>query len=73
MARKEPDLKKIYVLKEVYRKPDMEEAYCYIRTVKGNKEVAFSVLDEKTSFPDFSNCGVFWLRIEDFTKMFRAV
>lgn len=74
MARQEPDVKAIYVLKDECRKPDMDgEAYCYIRTIKGNEEVAFSVLDEKTSRPDFSECGVFWIRIEDFNKMFRAI
>ena len=43
--------------------------YAYIRAFKGD-EVGFSVLEYATSYPDFSNCGVFWVKEKDFFKVF---
>jgi hypothetical protein len=28
------------------------------------------VLEYATSYPDFSNCGIFWVREKDFFKVF---
>ena len=48
----------------------IEEApFVYVRGWE-NGEVGFSVLDEATAYPDFSNCGVFWVLPEDFIKLF---
>ncbi|MCI7146454.1 MAG: hypothetical protein MR991_08460 [Clostridiales bacterium] len=46
-----------------------EDVYAYVRGIEGGK-VGFSVLDEATRSPDFTNCGVFWVREKDFTKVF---
>ena len=46
-----------------------EAPFAYVREWK-NGEVGFSVLDEATNTPDFSNCGVFWVLPEDFIKIF---
>ena len=43
--------------------------FAYIRAFKG-KEVGFSVFEYATSHPDFSNCGVFWVKENDFFKVF---
>ena len=60
-------------IKAIYKVKDelhMEEApFAYVRGWK-NGEVGFSVLDELTPTPDFSNCGVFWVLPEDFIKLF---
>ena len=45
------------------------EVYGYIRDWKNGK-VGYSVLDEATDKPDFSECGVFWMAPEDFAKVF---
>lgn len=45
------------------------EVYGYIRDWK-NGEVGYSVLDYASDSPDFSNCGVFWMKPEDFGKVF---
>ena len=46
-----------------------EPVYGYVRGFK-NDEVGFSVLDVPTNFPDFSNCGIFWIKKKDFFKVF---
>ena len=46
-----------------------ETIYGYIRGTRGG-DVGFSVLDTATSQPDFSGCGTFWLKPEDFFKVF---
>ena len=43
--------------------------YGYVRDWKNGK-VGYSVIDEATDDPDFSNCGVFWMAPEDFAKVF---
>ena len=62
-------------IKAIYKVKDelhMEEApFAYVRGWK-NGEVGFSVLDEVTPTPDFSNCGVFWVLPEDFIKPGKA-
>lgn len=45
-------------------------AYVYVRFVKDD-ELGFSVLDNITNRPDYSQCGVFWVKQRDFLKMFR--
>lgn len=67
MSTSEIRFNAIYKLKNEMNVEDAPFAY-----VRGweNGEVGFSVLDEVTSTPDFSNCGVFWVRKDDFTKMF---
>lgn len=47
------------------------DVFAYVRAFNG-KEVGFSVLDEATRKPDFSNCGIFWVRPEDFALLFKA-
>ena len=47
-----------------------EDAFVYIRAFKDG-EIGFSVLDEATLKPDFSNCGVFWVRENDFKRVFK--
>lgn len=55
---------------EVYRASATPiTTYGYIRAFKGD-EVGFSVLEYATSYPDFSNCGIFWVREKDFFKVF---
>ena len=49
-----------------------EPIFAYIRFLKDG-EIGFSVLDEAVSRPDYSNCGVFWVRPEDFLKVFRPL
>ena len=46
--------------------------YTYVRAIRGD-EVAFSVLEEITDHPDFSNCGVFCVKKKDFRKLVRVV
>ena len=43
--------------------------YGYVRRWR-NGEVGYSVLEEPTAEPDFSNCSVFWMKPEDFAKVF---
>lgn len=43
--------------------------YAYVRGWT-KTEIGFSVLDEAVKDPDFSNCGVFWVRPEDFKTLF---
>lgn len=57
----------VYMLKE---KEDEIDVYIYIRGWNKN-EIGFSVLEEDTDYPDFSNCGVFWVKHKDFNRMFR--
>lgn len=47
-----------------------ETIYGYVRAYRG-PDVGFSVLDVATSSPNFSNCGVFWVKPEDFMKTFK--
>ena len=46
-----------------------EEVYVYVRKKRGI-EVGFSALPIATLNPDFSDCGVFWVREVDFKKIF---
>ncbi|MBR4150566.1 MAG: hypothetical protein IKR08_04225 [Firmicutes bacterium] len=60
------------LLDQIYvSKPDTTEepVFAYVRFFKDG-EIGFSVLDEAFSDPDFSNCGVFWVRPEDFPIVF---
>ena len=50
--------------------PTEEESYVYVRK-KNGKEVGFSILPIATLNPDFSCCGVFWVKEKDFTKVFK--
>ena len=50
--------------------PTPEPVYCYIRGYRGST-VGFSALDYLSSAPDFSYCGIFWIRKNDFQIMFR--
>ncbi len=45
--------------------------YGYIRTIRAG-EVGFSVLEEPVEDPDFSNCGVFYVKPKDFTRVFEV-
>ena len=45
-------------------------AYVYVRFVRG-EELGFSVMDDITTRPDYSQCSVFWMKQGDFLKMFR--
>ncbi|MBQ6371467.1 MAG: hypothetical protein IJJ21_07785 [Firmicutes bacterium] len=60
-------------MKAIYEpvQPLEDDVYAYIRGLAGN-EIGFSVLDEATEHPDFSNCGMFWLKKKDFMKFFRV-
>ena len=49
--------------------PLEEEVFLYVRKFK-NDEVGFSVLDKATHHPDFSNCGIFWVKAKDFLSVF---
>ena len=63
---------KVYQMKELKAQTATSEGECpyvYVRIMKGD-EVGFSVLDEITDHPDFSNCGVFYVRQTDFMKHF---
>ena len=56
----------------IYKAKDTpEDVYAYIRAFRGN-EVGFSVLSEATVTPDFSNCGVFWVKKTDFFVVFES-
>ena len=46
-----------------------EDVYAYVHEIK-NGEVGFSALPIVTRTPDFSNCGIFWVKKQDFTSMF---
>jgi len=50
--------------------PLEEEVYAYVHAVR-NGEVGFSALPTATRTPDFSNCGIFWVKKNDFTSMFK--
>lgn len=61
------------------RKPQIGEVYKTISTptpiygyIRGIKygDVGFSVLDYPTSYPDFSDCGIFWVPVHGFFKVF---
>ena len=73
MRRKEKDKYRVVKLRTdaVYRpKIPMEEpVYAYIRVCKQD-EVGFSVIDHIAQYPDFSNCGVFWVAPDDFEDLF---
>lgn len=69
MKKSEISMRKIY--QPVFPTDDCN-CYTYIRVIRGD-EVAFSVLEEITDHPDFSNCGVFWVKKEDFRKLVRVV
>jgi hypothetical protein len=58
----------VYVPK-IYMEDDV---FAYVRFLK-NGEIGFSVLDDLTNRPDFSNCGVFWQRPEDFLAFFKLL
>lgn len=47
-----------------------EDVYVYVRALQGD-EVGFSVLDKAVKNPDFSDCGMFWVREKDFEMMFK--
>ena len=59
--------------KTVYRAKEElgieDHVFAYVRGWE-NGEVGFSVLEEATDNPDFSNCGVFWVRPSDFVRIF---
>ena len=63
---------KIYDSGTVYKPivPLEEEVFVYVRKLRG-KEVGFSALPTATRNPDFSNCGIFWVRQKDFNKIFQ--
>ncbi len=59
-------------MKAIYE-PVMEledDVYAYIRAFM-DREIGFSVLDEATLHPDFSHCGMFWLKKKDFAEFFK--
>lgn len=62
-------------MKKIYRaKAELgieEGIFAYVRGWQKG-EVGFSVLDEATNNPDFSNCGVFWVLPTDFVKIFEV-
>ncbi len=49
--------------------PMEEDVFAYVRFFKDG-EVGFSVLDHPSLRPDFSQCGVFWVKPEDFLLTF---
>ena len=51
------------------RVPLEEDVFAYIRDCR-EAEIGFSVLDTQEQYPDFSNCGVFWLSPGDFVDFF---
>ncbi|MDO4485075.1 MAG: hypothetical protein Q4C46_00610 [Bacillota bacterium] len=51
--------------------PEKCDVFAYIHKCN-KKEVAFSVLDEAVENPDFSNCGMFWVRPQEFTLLFEV-
>lgn len=46
-----------------------EPCFVYIRSRHAG-EVSFSVLDEYSRVPDFSQCGIFTMKWADFVKVF---
>lgn len=50
--------------------PLEEPVYVYVHEVR-NGEVGFSALPVATRTPDFSNCGIFWVKRKDFRLMFK--
>ncbi len=55
-------------------KPEMgqeDPIYAYVRALNEQGEIGFSVLDHITNRPDYSECGVFWVRPQDFLMVFR--
>lgn len=50
--------------------PLEDDVYAYIRAWQGD-EIGFSVLDKVTKHPDFTHCGMFWLKREDFEDVFK--
>ena len=73
---KTPELKQLMNVEEIrfgriytVALPLEENVYAYVRDWKNGK-VGYSVLDEATDHPDFSDCGVFWMDPEDFAKIF---
>jgi len=57
----------IYTTKERIADWDI---FAYVRGWRDG-EVGFSVIEEATYTPDLSDCGVFWVRPEDFCFMFK--
>ena len=49
--------------------PMEEDVFAYVRFLKDG-EIGFSVLDHPSLRPDFSQCGVFWVKPEDFLMTF---
>ena len=49
-----------------------EDVFAYVRFFKDG-EVGFSVMDHPSLRPDFSECGVFWVKPEDFLLVFRPL
>lgn len=45
--------------------------YIYVRGFRDDDTVGFSVLGEYSKNPDFSDCGVFWVKTEAFLKVFK--
>ena len=60
---------KIYCTKDELNIEDY--VFAYVRGWE-NGEVGFSVLDYAAGNPDFSNCGIFWVRPHDFIKLFEV-
>lgn len=46
-------------------------AYVYVRAWEGN-DLMFSILDEPEKTPNFDNCGMFWIKPENFLKIFKV-
>ena len=46
------------------------DIYAYVRGWS-DTEIGFSVLDKAVENPDFSNCGMFWVKPKDFKKLFK--
>ncbi|MBR3706038.1 MAG: hypothetical protein IKM19_03635 [Firmicutes bacterium] len=60
--------------RKVYKpiEPLEDDAFLYVRAIRGEM-IGFSVLDKIMSPPGFSQCGVFWMKPEDFLKMFEEL
>ena len=55
----------------IYRAPHIPGGgYAYVRGFRDDDTVGFSVLGKYSKTPDFSDCGVFWVKTEDFLKVF---
>lgn len=67
MTLNEISIKNVYVVKDTLAKEGF--VYAYVRGWRGN-EVGFSVLEQALDDPDLSQCGVFWVRPEDFIRVF---